>query len=157
MNNVIALKIYESKVASKGENFITGLHYKRQENENPILTNSLTTCVRINLKRLGNYNNPGHKNNVAPLIIIPRNNETNFLGIGAGYPISVILFKNTFTVLRDPDSNSYLIFKLYTWHHICFSYSEKNSQIRFVKVSNTNCTTYSKLNSYTFSFSLRME
>ena len=134
MTNAIALKIYESNVASKGENSITGLHYKRQENENPILTNSLTTCVRFNLKRLGNQNNPGYSNNMSPLIIIPRNNETYFLGIGAGYPNSVIIFENTITLLRDPVSNSNFIWKLYTWHHICFSYSEQNSQIRFVKV-----------------------
>ena len=141
MTNAIALKIYESKVASKGENFITGLHYKKQGNENPTITNSLTTCVRFNLKRLGNSLNPGHKDNRAPLILIPGNNETYFLGIGAGYPISVIIFNKKITVLRDPDSSSYLIFKLYTWHHICFSYSEQNSQIRFVKVNSTNCTT----------------
>ena len=142
MTNCIALKIYESTVPSKGEKIQTGLHYKRQENDNPILTNSLTTCVRFNLKRLGNLNNPGYSNNISPLISIP--SETLFfLGIIAGYPESWMVFENynygkkfhISKVLLDPVSDSYLIWKLFTWHHICFSYSEQNSQIRFVKVS----------------------
>ena len=52
MTNVIALKIYESNVASKGENIITGLHYKRQGNENPILTNSLTQVLNIHTPKI---------------------------------------------------------------------------------------------------------
>ena len=137
MTNGIALKIYESTVPSKGEKIITGLHYKRQENDNPILTNSLTTCVRFNLKRLGNFNNPGYHDNPAPLIFIPSSKTSLFLVIFPGYPRSVYLFEKTFKILLDPVSDSYLIWKLYTWHHICLSYSEKNSQIRFVKVSIT--------------------
>ena len=139
MINAIALKIYESNVAVGGEKIITGLHYKGQENENPILTNSLTTCVRLNLKRLGNLNNPGYRSNPAPLINIQSSKNKHFLDIVAGYPRSRYYagFKDTFQILLDPVSESYLIWKLYTWHHICFSYSEQNSQITFVKVSIT--------------------
>ena len=139
--NAIALKIYKSNVASNEEKIINGLHYKRQENENPILTNSLTACVRFNLKRLGPLNNPGHFWNPTPLIAIPNSNKSNwFLGIFAGYPNSRIFLdgKTSFMnmILHDMDNlDNYLIWKLYTWHHICFSYSEPNSQIRFVKVS----------------------
>ena len=139
--NAIALKIYKSNVASNEEKIINGLHYKRQENENPILTNSLTTCVRFNLKKLGPLNNPGHFWNPTPLIAIPNSNKSNwFLGIFAGYPNSRIFLdgKTSFMnmILHDLDNlENYLIWKLYTWHHICFSYSEPNSQIRFVKVS----------------------
>ena len=139
MINAIALKIYESNVASKGENVITGLHYKRQENDNPILTNSLTTCVRFNLKRLGPLNNPGQFWNPTPLIVIPNSESKWFLGILAGYPNSRIFLDGKTSImnmiLHDLDNDNYLIWKLYTWHHICFSYSEANSQIRFVKVS----------------------
>ena len=93
MTNGIALKIYESNVESNQEKIITGLRYKRQENENPRLTNSLTTCVRFNLKRLGNLNNPGYSNDLSPIIIIP--SETYyFLGIVAGYPESWLVFEN---------------------------------------------------------------
>ena len=141
MTNGIALKIYESNVASDGENIITGLHYKRQKNENPILTNDLTTCVRLNLKRLGNYRNPAYSNNPTPLIIIPSSNETYFLAILAGYPVSFIHLNGKNLYLHDQVSNSNLIWKLHEWHHICFSYSMKNSQIRFVKVSSTNYIT----------------
>ena len=141
MTNGIALRIYESNVASDQKNVITGLHYKRQKNENPILTNSLTTCVRLNLKRLGNLGNSEYSNNPAPLIIISSSNATYILGIVAGYPDSAINFNGQILFLHDPVSNSNIIWKLYTWHHICFSYSEKNSQIRFVKVSSTNCIT----------------
>ena len=141
MINAIALKIYESNVAIGMEKIITGLHYKGQENENPILTNSLTTCIRLNLKRLGNYNNRGYRNNPAPLVVIPSSNETYFLAIMAGYPVSVIYLNGRNVFLHDPVSNSNLIWKLYTWHHICFSYSKINSEIRFVKVSCTICNT----------------
>ena len=143
MINAVALKIYESNVASKGKKIITGLHYKRQENENPILTNSLTTCVRLNLKKLGNYNNPGYSNSYAPLIVIPTSKELYFLAIVAGYPDSIIWLgyhnngKHSYisSSLRDPVSDSNLIWKLFTWHHICFSYSKQNSKIIFVMVS----------------------
>ena len=136
MINAIALKIYESIDRSKGEKIITGLHYKRHGNENPILTNSITTCVRLNWKRLG-------KTNTVPLIIIPSSNKTYFLDIDAGYPDSIVWldihnYGKPSTILKrllDPESNSNLIWKLYTWYHICFSYSEQNSQIRFVMVS----------------------
>ena len=151
MINAIALKIYESNVASKGENIITGLHYKRQGNENPVLTNSLTICLRFSLKRLGPLNNPGHNWNPIPLIVIPSSKTNWFLGIVAGYPQSRIFldpnqnygdtsFINM--ILHDPDNDNYLIWKLYTWHQICFSYSEQNSQIRFVKVSSSNYRLY---------------
>ena len=141
LTNAIALKIYKSNIASNGEKIITGLHYKRQENENPTLANILTTCIRLKLKRLGNLGNPGYKDNSAPLIFIP-GKEFVFLGISAGYPYSWILLGNHnygktsyfSKPLRDPISNSTLIWKPYTWHHICFSYSEQNLQIRLVKV-----------------------
>ena len=139
MTNAIALKIYKSNIANNGEKIINGLHYKRQENENPILTNSLTTCIRFNLKKLGPLNNPGHIWNPTPLIHIPKNESSWFLGILAGYPNSRIFLNGTTSflnmILHDLDNDNYLIWKLYTWHHICFSYSETNSQIRFVKVS----------------------
>ena len=142
MINTIALKIYESNDASKGEKIITGLHYKKQENENPILTNSITTCVRLNWKRLG-------KTWTVPLIIIPSSNKTYFLDIDAGYPDSYVwldIYKSRkpssiYKHLYDPVSNSTLIWRRYTWHHICFSYSKQNSQMIFVMVSVTNCIT----------------
>ena len=90
MTNSIALKIYESNVASKQEKIITGLQYKRQENESPNFANSLTTCVRFNLKRLGPINNPGHIWNPTPLIVIPASKKCWFLAILAGYPNSRI-------------------------------------------------------------------
>ena len=144
MINTIALKIYESNEASRGENVITGLHYKRRENENPILTDSITTCVRLNWKRLG-------KTWTVPVIIIPSSNKTYFLDIDAGYPDSGVYLdihnygKPSYIIekLLDPVSNSNIIWRLYTWHHICFSYSKENSQIRFVMVSVTNCITAS--------------
>ena len=136
MINAIALKIYESNGASKGDKIITGLHYKRQENENPILTNSITTCIRVSWKRLG-------KRDTVPLIIIPSSNKTYFLAIDAGYPdsyvwLDILNYGKPSSILKrlhDPVSNSNLIWRLYTWHHICFSYSKQNSQIKFVMVS----------------------
>ena len=144
MINAIALRIYESNHASKGEKIITGLHYKRQENENPILTNSISVCVRVNWQRLG-------KIDTVPLIIIPSSDKTYFLDIDARYPDSYVWLdilkygKPSYISkgLRDPVSNSNLIWRLYRWHHICFSYSKQKSQIRFVMVSVTNCITAS--------------
>ena len=141
--NAIALKIYESNAVSKGEKIITGLHYKRRGNENPVLTNSLTTCVRLNLKRLGNFNNPEYGDSFAPLIVIPSSKELYFLAILAGYPNSKMFLgyhnngKHSYisSSLRDPLSDSNIIWKLFTWHHICFSYSKQNSKIIFVMVS----------------------
>ena len=152
--NAIALKIYESNDPSKGEKTVTGLQYKRQDNENPILSKSITTCIRLNWKRLG-------KSNTVPLIIIPSSNKTYFLDIDAGYLDSYVYldihkygkpshFKK---VLHDPVSNSNLIWKLYTWHHICFTYSKQNSQIRFVMVSVTNYITASTNHCTFFSIS----
>ena len=99
--NAIALKIYESNVAREGEKIVTGLHYKRQENENPILSNSITICFRLNLKRLGSLNRPGFNDNPTPLIIIPSSKETWFLYIVAGYPESWIIFFNEFYIINE--------------------------------------------------------
>ena len=140
MINAIALKIYESNGASKGDKIITGLHYKRQENENSILTNSITTCIRVSWKRLG-------KRDTVPLIIIPSSSKTYFLDIDVGYPDSYVYY---FDFQQFSNSK---IWKLYTWQHICFSYSKKNSQIRFVMVSSTNCITASTNHCTFFSIS----
>ena len=137
MINALALKIYESNVANNGNKIMTGLQYKRQENENTILTNSLTSCIRFNLKRLGNFKNPRYSNDFTPLILIRSSKENLFLGIFTGYPESFYMFEDAFKALRDPVSDSYFIWNVYTWHHICFTYSDQDSQIRLVKVRNT--------------------
>ena len=53
----IAIKVFESTVPLEVENLISGLRYKRPDNEKVTLSNSLTICIRFNLKRLG-YGQP---------------------------------------------------------------------------------------------------
>ena len=48
-----AIKIFESSVHLEVENLISGLRYKRPNDEKVMLSNSLTVCIRFNLKRLG--------------------------------------------------------------------------------------------------------
>ena len=136
-SNVIALKMFSSKDNDDEENVISGLRYKsKQDEKRPVLSNSLTVCIRFNIKRLGSWRN------LASIIQI--GNEKFYLfWFVAQYPESWIGLGNSNhgkesvigRILYDPKRKSYPMWKLYVWHHICMSYSKKSSHISFVKVS----------------------
>ena len=54
----------------------------------------------------------------------------------ARYPYTHFHFGNTESswIIRDILTDSYQIWKINNWHHICFSFSESNSHISLVKV-----------------------
>ena len=59
LSNVIALKIFKSTKNDNNEKMISGLHYKSKvDNIRPVLSNSLTICIRFNIKRYGTKKNP---------------------------------------------------------------------------------------------------
>ena len=137
LSNVIALKMFSSKENDDEENVISGLRYKsKQDEKRPVLSNSLTVCIRFNIKRLGSWRN------LAPIFQIG-NEKFSFFTLVAQYPESWIGLGNSNhgkesvfgRILYDPKRKGYPMWKLYTWHHICMSYSKKNSHISFVKVS----------------------
>ena len=135
-SNIIALKIYQSNISYQDENVVSGLYYKKEIEQNVIFSQSLTTCVRFNFKRLRDSSR----------IIVIRNSNSqiypDFLRMYARYPQTWINFGNhehgigskASWILRDPATNSYLIWRTNKWHHICFSYSKSNSFVSFVKV-----------------------
>ena len=136
LSNVIALKMFSSKDNDDEENVISGLHYKsKQDEKRPVLSNSLTVCIRFNIKRLGSWRN------FASIFQIG-NEKFSFLWFGAQYPESWIALGNSNhekesvmgRILYDPKRKSYPMWKLYVWHHICMSYSKKSSHISFVQV-----------------------
>ena len=59
-----------------------------------------------------------------------------FMRLYARYPYTHFHFGNTESswIIRDILTDSYQIWKINKWHHICFSYSESNSHISLVKV-----------------------
>ena len=132
------IKIFESTVHLEVENIISGLRYKRPNDKKVMLSNSLTVCIRFNLKRLGYgesvklfaigsskvKDEPSFSQiSVDPITWFEYGNQE----LGCGYKSSWIL--------RDPAKNSYLIWKPVYWHHICFAYSKPNFHVSFVKVS----------------------
>ena len=52
LHYTFALKIYKSQLELGENRAISGLHYKKTNNGNLVLSNSLTCCIRINFKRL---------------------------------------------------------------------------------------------------------
>ena len=141
LSNAIALKMFKSNDNDNGENVISGLHYKRkQDGKMPVLSNSLTVCVRFNIKRYGI-----HGKNIAQILEI-RNKRFLILGIRAGYPRSWLTLGNSnhedefnfWRMLYDPKRKSYPLWKLFIWHHVCFSYSKQSSYISFVQVRKKN-------------------
>ena len=134
LSNVIALKMFSSKDNDDEENIISGLHYKsKQDEKRPVLSNSLTVCIRFNIKRLGSWRN------FATIFQIG-NEKFSFFSLVAQYPESWIGLGNSNhetwfgRILYDPKRKGYPMWKLYIWHHICMSYSKKSSHISFVQV-----------------------
>ena len=136
LSNAIALKMFKSIDNDTGENVISGLRYKgKQDEKMPVLSNSLTVCIRFNIKRYGFWGNLGQ-------ILTIRNKKSIFFEILARYPKAWLILGNSnhgkeFTfwrMLYDPKRKSYPMWKLYVWHHVCFSYSKQNSHISFVQV-----------------------
>ena len=132
LSNVIALKMFKSNSNDNGEKIISGLHYKsKYDDKRPVLSNSLTVCVRFNIERYGFGTNPAQI-----LLIQP------FFGLRVEYPLSGMILVNSnngnkfafFRLLYDPKRKNYPMWKVKIWHHVCFSYSNKNSHISFVKV-----------------------
>ena len=138
LSNAIALKMFKGNDNDNGENVISGLHYKSKQDEKmPVLSNSLTVCIRFNIKRYGI-----HRKNTKAQILEIRNKRLVFLGIRANYPRSWLVLGNSnhgdefnlWRMLYDPKRKSYPLWKLYIWHHVCFSYSKQSSYISFVRV-----------------------
>ena len=138
LSNVIALKFFKSNKNDNGEKIISGLHYKSKVDDiRPVLSNSLTICIRFKIERYGTSKNPGQ-------ILEIKNKKITLFGLKATYPETTILLGNSkledgiLRFLYDPRRISYPTWKLYIWHHVCFSYSKKNFHISFVQVRKNN-------------------
>ena len=161
-SNVIALKIFKSNKNDNGEKIMSGLHYKSKVDDTmPVLSNSLTICIRFNIKRYGTkMKNPAQ-------ILEIENKKFTLLGLRATYPTSTLFWTKSNSkdkILRwlyDPKRRmSYPMWKLYTWHHVCYSYSKKNSHISFVRVRKNNVNVNARNLNDNFQFSVifkRME
>ena len=162
LSNVIALKIFKSNKNDNGEKIMSGLHYKSKVDDTmPVLSNSLTICIRFNIKRYGTkMKNPAQ-------ILEIENKIFTLLGLRATYPTSTLFWTKSNSkdkILRwlyDPKRRmSYPMWKLYTWHHVCYSYSKKNSHISFVRVRKNNVNVNARNLNDNFQFSVifkRME
>ena len=140
LSNVIALKFFKSNKNDNGEKIISGLHYQSKVDDiRPVLSNSLTICIRFNIKRYGTkLKNPAQ-------ILEIDNKKYVLFGLRATYPRTTIFLENSISkdnILKfvyDPRRIGYPMWKLYIWHHACFSYSKKSSHISFVRVRKNEC------------------
>ena len=106
-----------------------------------LVSESLTTCVRMNFQRLGSGGS-------ARILVIGNSNypSRDFLRIYASYPETWFGYGNHEKgtghkgswLLKDSvkDTSGFLIWKTYVWHHICFAYETSSSKISFIKVKN---------------------
>ena len=126
--NIIALEIYQSNVTFQDINDISGIFYQNRKLEKLMSNSSLTACIRFNIKQLSSDN--------TIVLMIGNAKYENFLRLLAQYPTTWFHFGNPKSswILNDVYVKSYLIWKIDTWHHTCFSYEKSNSYIRFVKV-----------------------
>ena len=133
----IALKVYNSNNVDLHKNIVSGLHYKNNIEENIVFTNSLTVCIRLKINGL-------IKGYASTKLLIIQNTRYNFFHLYAKYPETWFGFGNSnfgkgfksWWILKDPLRNSYLLWRLNKWHHICFSYSKQDSRVGFVMVRN---------------------
>ena len=133
----IALKVYNSNNVDLHKNIVSGLHYKNSIEENIVFTNSLTVCIRLKINGL-------IKGYASTKLLIIQNTKYNFFHLYARYPETWFGFGNSnfgkgfksWWILKDPLRNSYLLWRLNKWHHICFSYSKQDSRVGFVMVRN---------------------
>ena len=136
LSRCIALQVYNSNNVDINKKIVSGLHFKNNIEENIISGNSLTVCIRLKISKLA-------QDNSARLILI-QNTKSEFFHLRAKYPETWFTFGNTnfgrgfqaSWILYDPLRNSYLLWRLNKWHHICFSYSKQDSRVGFVMVRN---------------------
>ena len=132
---VIALKVYHSKNVDLSNSIVSGLHYKKSIEEKTSFSNSLTVCIRLRIRGLV-------KGYDSTKLLIIENTKYNFFHLHAAYPETWFVFGNSNLgkgfksswILKDSLRNSYLIWRLNRWHHICFSYSKQDSRVGFVMV-----------------------
>ena len=130
INTTMSLKIYQSNVEFLNTKMVAGLTYERAVLQNQFLSNNFTMCIRTSIKIAA-------PNKSAMLLLIGNSKSKAFLILYARYPETWFHFGNPNLVswiLRNPQMYSYRIWKLDTWNHMCFSYSESNSYISFIKV-----------------------
>ena len=136
-----AIRIFRSTANLEVGTTDYGLRYKKPNDENVILSNSLTVCIRFNAKILakdyqtmklfaiGSSKKYGpsfpsfSQMSVRPTTWFEYGNQELGCGYKAGW------------ILRDPVKNSYMLWIPDYWHHICFAYSKPNFHVSFVKVS----------------------
>ena len=126
----ISLKIYKSNVKFPNRKLISGLVYKKDVSQFKFLSNNFTVCIRVSLKTSA-------QDKSAMFLLIGHSKSKAFLTLYARYPETWFHFGNQNRIswiLRDPEIYIYRIWKLDTWNHICFSYSESNSYIGLIKV-----------------------
>ena len=131
----IALKVYNSNNVDLHKNIVSGLHYKNNIEENIVFTNSLTVCIRLKINGL-------IKGYASTKLLVIKNTKYDFFHLYARYPETWFGFGNSnlgrgfksWWILNDPLTNSYLLWRLNKWHHICFSYSKQDSRVGFVMV-----------------------
>ena len=136
VSRCIALQVYHSNTLDINKRIVSGLHFKNNVKENIISENSLTVCIRLRVSKLA-------QDNSARLILIENTKKHEFFHLRAKYPETWFTFGNSnfgrgfkaSWILYDPLRNSYLLWRLNKWHHICFSYSKQDSRVGFVMVT----------------------
>ena len=131
------IKIFESTVHLEVENIVSGLRYQSPHDAKVTLSNSLTICIRFNLKRLG------HSGSAKPFVIRNSNSKDkrSFSQLSVD-PIAFFEFGNhdlgagyyAGWILRGPGKHSFRIWRTDYWHNICFAYSKPTFHVSFVKV-----------------------
>ena len=131
---ISALNVYQSSLTlTEAQNQLSGLYFLNTAQPSKY-SNSLSTCIRFNYKRLGSGNEarvfafdwPG--------------SARNLLYFYARYPhtwMSLGLYENStaFGGYIIGESDKYIVWAPQRWHHICLSYDKQTAKISLVKVS----------------------
>ena len=130
--NSLALKIYKSNADVPNGKVNSGLSYKKNVKRSVFVSNNFTACIHVYIKRMSTDGS-------AMLLTIDNVNHIRFLRLYARYPVTWFHFGTESSwILCDPTldkmDDSCLVWRINKWHHLCFSYSESNSFISFVKV-----------------------
>ena len=126
-----SLKVYHALLPNETVWKQSGLHFQK-ENQNIVISGSVTFCVRFRFQELSWS---------TKLWEIKKPNSNAFMWLSPRYPETFFFFGQSINgetfnqVLKDPERNTFILWFLNTWHHMCFSFDKSLSFTRFIKVS----------------------
>ena len=135
ISQVLAIKVYKSTIPLQIPFGTSALEINTTKSE-PVITDSLSICLRFNLKRLKliliEISDPINDDLLLQLRPMVYATWFGFGNIGSGENSSL-----SWMILKDFKTNSLELWKINQWHHFCATFV--NGKLTIIKVTNSAC------------------